>query len=41
MEKNLQWHPAFCYAMRLELRDEEGLIYQDEFDLTDKPLKID
>jgi len=27
--------------MRLELRDEEGLIYQDEFDLTDKPLKID
>ena len=41
MSDNLQWHPAFCYAMRLELRDVEGLSYQDEFDLTDKPLKID
>lgn len=37
----LQWHPAFCCAMRLALRHEEGLEYIDEFSLTDKPLQID
>ncbi len=41
MYKNLQWHPAFCYAMRLEFRYEQGLEYTDEFNLTDKPLMID
>ncbi len=41
MHKNLQWHPAFCYAMRLEFRDEQGLQYTDEYNLTDKPLMID
>lgn len=40
-QKKIQWHPAFCYAMRLELRDESGLDYTDEFNLTDKPLAID
>ena len=37
----LQWHPAFCCAMRLALRDEEGLEYIDEYSLTDKSLQID
>lgn len=43
MEKKeiLQWHPAFCCAMRLALREEEGLEYIDEYSLTDKPLQID
>ncbi len=40
-ESKLQWHPAFCYAMRLELRHERNLQFQDEFELTDKPLRID
>lgn len=40
-KENLQWHPAFCCAMRLALRDEEGLDYIDEYSLTDKPLQID
>lgn len=37
----LQWHPAFCCAMRLALREEKGLEYIDEYNLTDKPLQID
>lgn len=37
----LQWHPAFCCAMRLALRDEEGLEYIYEYSLADKPLQID
>lgn len=41
VQKNIQWHPAFCYAMRLDFRDEKGLDYLDEFSLTDKPLAID
>ncbi len=41
MNQNIQWHPAFCYAMRLEFRDVKGLEYTDEYNLTDKPLQID
>lgn len=40
-KENLQWHPAFCCAMRLALRNVEGLEYVDEYSLTDKPLQID
>ncbi len=41
MNQKIQWHPAFCYAMRLELRDVKGLEYTDEYNLTSKPLQID
>ena len=40
--QKLQWHPAFCSALRLELlEDEENLEFTDEFQLTEKPLQID
>ena len=41
-QKKLQWHPAFCSALRLELlEDAENLEFTDEFQLTEKPLQID
>ena len=40
--QKLQWHPAFCSALRLELlEDAENLEFTDEFQLTEKPLRID
>ena len=40
--QKLQWHPAFCSALRLELlKDAENLEFTDEFQLTEKPLQID
>ncbi len=36
-----QWHPAFCAAMRLELRDNPTLQFTNEFNLTEKPLEVD
>ena len=37
-QKKLQWHPAFCSALRLELlEDAENLEFTDEFQLTEKP----
>lgn len=36
-----QWHPAFCAAMRLELRDIPTLQFINEFNLTEKPLEVD
>ena len=40
--QKLQWHPAFCSALRLELlEDAENLEFTDEFLLTEKPLQID
>mgnify|MGYP004676188503 CR=1 FL=1 len=40
--KNTQWHPAFCSAIRLELReDKEFLEYFNEYNLNTKPLQID
>ena len=33
--QKLQWHPAFCSALRLELlEDAENLEFTDEFQLT-------
>ena len=40
--QKLQWHPAFCSALRLELlEDAENLEFTDEFQFTEKPLQID
>ena len=40
--QKLQWHPAFCSALRLELlEDAENLEFTDEFQLMEKPLQID
>ncbi len=36
-----QWHPAFCAAMRLELKDILTLQFTNEFNLTEKPLEVD
>lgn len=41
-ELRVQWHPAFCAAIRLELKDDlEYLEYINEFNLNSKPLQID
>lgn len=40
--KKLQWHPAFCSATELELReDKKNLTFIREHSLTKAPLKID
>ena len=45
--QKLQWHPAFCSALRCSalrlelLEDAENLEFTDEFQLTEKPLQID
>ena len=42
IEDNIQWHPAFCSAMELELRgNKDDLEYIREFNLGRMPLKID
>lgn len=42
IEKNLQWHPAFCSAVKLELRkNKDDLIYEKEHNLNSKPIQID
>ncbi|MBQ8804324.1 MAG: hypothetical protein IJZ53_11865 [Tyzzerella sp.] len=41
-ELKTQWHPAFCSAMKLELKaDREFLDYINEYNLSSKPLQID
>ena len=41
-ERNTQWHPAFCSAIKLELAaDKNYLEYTNEYNLTRKPLQID
>ena len=41
-ELKTQWHPAFCAAFRLELREDiEYLECTNEFNLNSKPLEID
>ena len=41
-DPNIQWHPAFCSAMRLELKDDaEYLEYRNEYNLNTKPLQMD
>ncbi len=37
----VQWHPAFCAAMRLELRGNPALQFINEFNLSEKPLETD
>lgn len=38
----IQWHPAFCSAVRLELRENRGdLNYANEYNLNRKPIQID
>lgn len=39
-QKPLQWHPAFCSALQIELEGED-LQFQFEHNLTRKPLQID
>ena len=42
VEENIQWHPAFCSAMELELREnKKDLEYIREYNLSKMPLKID
>lgn len=42
IEENIQWHPAFCSAMELELREyKKYLEYIREYNLGKMPLKID
>ena len=42
IKDNIQWHPAFCSAMELELREnKKDLIYEREHNLSKMPLKID
>ncbi len=38
----IQWHPAFCSAVRLELKENRGdLQYANEYNLNRKPIQID
>ncbi len=42
IDNTIQWHPAFCSAMELELREnKKDLIYEREHNLSKMPLKID
>jgi len=42
IQDNIQWHPAFCSAVELELRAyKKYLIYEREHNLSKMPLKID
>lgn len=42
IENKVQWHPAFCSAVELELREnKEGLEYDREHNLGRKPLQVD
>ncbi|MEZ3447078.1 MAG: hypothetical protein K1W30_18465 [Lachnospiraceae bacterium] len=42
IQDNIQWHPAFCSAVELELREyKQYLTYEREHNLSKMPLKID
>ena len=42
IEDNIQWHPAFCSAIELELREnKKDLTYEREHNLSKMPLRID
>ena len=42
IEDKKQWHPAFCAAMELELREDKDILnYDREHNLSKKPLQID
>ena len=41
-DTNIQWHPAFCSAFKLELReDAEYLTYTNEYNINTKPIQAD
>ena len=41
-DKRIQWHPAFCSAVRLELADNrDDLEFYNEYNLNSKPLQAD
>ena len=41
-DKKIQWHPAFCSAVRLELADNrDDLEFYNEYNLNSKPLQAD
>lgn len=41
-DKKIQWHPAFCSAVRLELAENrEDLDFYNEYNLNSKPLQAD
>lgn len=41
-ETILQWHPAFCAAIELELREDKKILeYEREYNLSKMPLRID
>lgn len=41
-QKQIQWHPGFCSAVRLELwENHEDLDYINEYNLNRKPIQID
>ena len=41
-DKRIQWHPAFCSAVRLELAENrEDLDFYNEYNLNSKPLQAD
>ncbi len=41
-ELRTQWHPAFCSAVKLELKEDEAYLdYYNEYNLNSKPLEID
>ena len=40
--KKIQWHPGFCAAAEIELRqNREDLEFHREYNLSKKPLQID
>lgn len=42
MHQKIQWHPAFCSAVELELlEDYQDLSFEREYNLSSKPLQID
>ena len=41
-EDKKQWHPAFCAAIELELREDNDILhYEREHNLSKKPLEMD
>ncbi len=41
-ERNTQWHPAFCSAIKLELKENKNdLNYTSEYNVNTKPVQID
>ena len=42
IEEKKQWHPAFCAAIELELREDKDVLhYEREHNLSKKPLQLD